>query len=181
MSLRRHIKILTWDAVFHDQMKHWEESWKYDMQRVWWWNTVSNAWYYFSNKMILEGEIKDAKMSDFSSDFQTLIVSSIWIINEFRRCKEKRNSVSNWVAYWFKKTTDLTTKHKVQFILPIGFLPWFSWSSKEMVSTSTSSSHFRGQGATRVHLKGKKWKLKFFKEEMEHHMNCKTDMMQSVS
>ena len=49
--------------------------------------------------MILEGEIKDAKMSDFSSDFQTLIVSSILIINEFRRCKEKRNSVSNWVAY----------------------------------------------------------------------------------
>ena len=32
-----------------------------------------NAWYYFSNKMILEGEIKDAKMSSFSSDFQTLI------------------------------------------------------------------------------------------------------------
>ena len=36
--------------------------------------TVSNAWYYFSNKMmILEGEIKDAKMTSFSSDFQTLI------------------------------------------------------------------------------------------------------------
>ena len=34
---------------------------------------VSNPWYYFSNKMILEGEIKDAKMSSFSSDFQTLI------------------------------------------------------------------------------------------------------------
>jgi len=34
---------------------------------TWWWNTVSNAWYYFSNKMILEGEIKDAKMSSFSS------------------------------------------------------------------------------------------------------------------
>ena len=26
-----------------------------------------------TNKMILEGEIKDAKMSSFSSDFQTLI------------------------------------------------------------------------------------------------------------
>ena len=22
-----------WDAVFHHQMKHWEESWKYDTQR----------------------------------------------------------------------------------------------------------------------------------------------------
>ena len=40
------------------------------------WNTVSNAWYYFSNRMILEGEIKDAKMSSFSSDFQTLIKHS---------------------------------------------------------------------------------------------------------
>ena len=38
-------------------------------------------------------------MSGFSSDFQTLIAFSIRIINEFRRCKEKRNSVSNWVAY----------------------------------------------------------------------------------
>ena len=51
-----------WDAMFYDQMKHWEESWKYDSQRT-----------IFSNKMILEGEIKDAKISSFSSDFQTLI------------------------------------------------------------------------------------------------------------
>ena len=28
---------------------------------------------YFSNEMILEGEIKDAKMRSFSTDFQTLI------------------------------------------------------------------------------------------------------------
>ena len=34
---------------------------------------VSNASYYFSNKMILEGETKDAKMNSFLSDFQTLI------------------------------------------------------------------------------------------------------------
>ena len=64
-------------------MKQWEDSWKYDTQQsifdelrgvfIWWWNTVSNAWYYFSNKMILEVEIKDAKMSSFSPDFQTLI------------------------------------------------------------------------------------------------------------
>ena len=43
-------------GVFHLVMKH-----------------VSNAWYYFSNKMILGGEIKDIKMTSFSSDFQTLI------------------------------------------------------------------------------------------------------------
>ena len=35
--------------------------------------TLLNARYYFSKKMILEGEIEDAKMSSFSSDFQTLI------------------------------------------------------------------------------------------------------------
>ena len=29
--------------------------------------------YHFSNKMTLEGKNKDAKMSSFSSDFQTLI------------------------------------------------------------------------------------------------------------
>ena len=167
MLVNRHIKILTWDAVSHRQMKHWEESWKYDVQQ-----SIFDELQSVSSgdetpcrmlditsqtgKMILEWEIKHAKMSGFSSDFQTLIVFSIWIINEFRRCKENRNSVSNWVAYWFHMTTDLTTKHKVKFILPIGFLPRFSWSSKEMVSTSTSSSHFWGQGATRVHLKGKK-------------------------
>ena len=72
-----------WGTVFHYQMKHWEESWKYDAaaEYFWrtsrclieWWNAVSNAWYYFSNKMNLEGEIKDAKMSGFSYDFQTLM------------------------------------------------------------------------------------------------------------
>ena len=30
-------------------------------------------WYFFSNKMILPGEIKDAKINSFSSDFQTLL------------------------------------------------------------------------------------------------------------
>ena len=40
--------------------------------------------------MILEGEIKDAKMSSFSSDFQTLIkhLFPLWIINKFEK--------SNW-------------------------------------------------------------------------------------
>ena len=63
-------------------MKHWEESWKYDAQQsvfdeLWGvssgYETVSNAWYYFSNEMILEGQINDAKMSSFSFEFQTLI------------------------------------------------------------------------------------------------------------
>ena len=48
--------------MLHHQMKHREESWKYE-----WWNTVLNAWYYLLNKKILEREIKDAKMNSFSS------------------------------------------------------------------------------------------------------------------
>ena len=40
---------------------------------IWWWNTVSNAWYYISHKIIVEGEIKVAKMISSSSYFQTLI------------------------------------------------------------------------------------------------------------
>ena len=50
-----------------------EYFWRTSRCFIWWWNTVSNAWYYFSNKMVLEGEIKDSKKSSFSSDFQTLI------------------------------------------------------------------------------------------------------------
>ena len=36
-------------------------------------NTLSNASYYFSNRMVLPEEIKDAVMRSFSSNFQTLI------------------------------------------------------------------------------------------------------------
>ena len=50
-----------------------EYFWRISRCLIWWWNAVSNAWYYFSNEMILAGEIKDAKMSSFSSSFQTLI------------------------------------------------------------------------------------------------------------
>ena len=39
--------------------------------------------------MILEGEFKDAKMSSFTSDFQTNLqisfVFSLWIIDEFEK------------------------------------------------------------------------------------------------
>ena len=72
-------------AVFHHQKKHQEESWKYDAQPSIFdeLRGVSShlmmkhcveffAWYYFSNKIILDGEIKHAKVSSFSSDFQTL-------------------------------------------------------------------------------------------------------------
>ena len=72
-----------WDTVFHRQMQYWEKSWKYDCSRVFLTNfevfplvikhCVECLILHFSNKMIWKGEIKDAKMSSFSSDFQTLI------------------------------------------------------------------------------------------------------------
>ena len=55
-----------WEAVFHHQMheilrrelkircavEYFRQTSRYF---IWWWNTVLNAWYYISNKMILEG------------------------------------------------------------------------------------------------------------------------------
>ena len=49
-----------------------EYFWRTSRCFFWWWKEV-NAWYYFSKKIIFVGEIKDTKMSSFSSDFQTLI------------------------------------------------------------------------------------------------------------
>ena len=60
-----------------------------------WWNTVSNAWYYLSNKMILEGEIKDAKMSSFSSDFQTRIKHSFPLYFHHELLMSLRSNISN--------------------------------------------------------------------------------------
>ena len=69
-------------TVFHHQMKHQEESWKYNAQRsifdelrdvssgdetLCWMLVITNK------QKNLEGEIKDARMSSFSSDHQTLV------------------------------------------------------------------------------------------------------------
>ena len=64
-------------------MKHWRENWKYDAQRSifdelrgvsFGDETLCRMLDITSQtKMILEGEFRDAKMSSFSSDFQTLI------------------------------------------------------------------------------------------------------------
>ena len=50
-TLRRELKIRLAAEYF----------WRTTRCFLWWWNIVSNAWYCSSNKMILEGEIKDAK------------------------------------------------------------------------------------------------------------------------
>ena len=80
--LQFHLMYPEGDAKFNHQMKHWEESWKYDVQ----WSIFNKLQGVSSGdetrvkclilllkKMILEGETKDAKMSSFSSVFQTLI------------------------------------------------------------------------------------------------------------
>ena len=56
-TTRNRVFLMNFEA-FHLVMKHCVES---------------LILYYFSNKKILEGEIKDAKMSSFPSDFQTAI------------------------------------------------------------------------------------------------------------
>ena len=68
------------DETLRRELKIWcasEYFWWTSRCFIWWWNTasnaVSNAWHYFSNKVIVEREIKVAKMSSFSSHFQTLI------------------------------------------------------------------------------------------------------------
>ena len=50
--------------VFHHRMKHGEESWKYEAQRSIW--RISRCFiYYFSNKMILERELRMQKWAVF--------------------------------------------------------------------------------------------------------------------
>ena len=55
------VRYQAWDAVFHHLMKQWEESLKNDLQRSIFDEpqgvssgdeTVLNAWYYISNKMM---------------------------------------------------------------------------------------------------------------------------------
>ena len=75
LGKRRHWKKKYYEPwVFHHRMKHQKESWKYEVQRsiwrilrcfIWWWNTVSSAWCYFSNKMILERELRMQKWAVF--------------------------------------------------------------------------------------------------------------------
>ena len=56
-----------WDAVLKELKirRAAEYFWRTSRCFIWWWNDVSNTWYYFSNKMTLEGEIKDAKIAVF--------------------------------------------------------------------------------------------------------------------
>ena len=64
-----------WDAVFHHQMnteKRIENTTNFEVFHLVIKHCVERL-ILLSNKIILEGEIKDTKMSSFSSDFQTLL------------------------------------------------------------------------------------------------------------
>ena len=98
MSLRSNISSMK-RSVFHHQMKHWGKSWKW----WWWWNTVSNAWYYFSNKMILEGEIGDAKMEQLFIWFPNMnywwFRQEHWQISRLSCNWDKESVVVCWNVY----------------------------------------------------------------------------------
>ena len=82
-----------------------EYFWRTSRCFIWWWNTVSNAWYYFSNKMISKEEIKDAKTSSFSSDFQTLLLSL-------------RTKLANWNSLFSETISQqFTSKLKVCYLI----------------------------------------------------------------
>ena len=72
-----------------------EYFWRISRCFIWWWNTVSNAWHYLSNKMILELEIKDAKLSSFSNT-----------IKHFKR----RNPPWNWIILIFRGQKSCTNQ-----------------------------------------------------------------------
>ena len=54
--------------------------------------------YYFSNKQILEGEIKDAKMSSFPSDFQTAIKNQFPLYSLYELLMSLRSSLDPMVC-----------------------------------------------------------------------------------
>ena len=75
----------------------------------WWWSTVSNAWYYSSNKRILEGEVKDAKLSSLhliskhSLNINFLCIFFMnyqWLrsgVNLVNSHEKKTNNIENWI------------------------------------------------------------------------------------
>ena len=94
-TLRRELKIRRAAEYF----------WRTSRCFICWWNTVSNAWYYFSNKMISKEEIKDAKTSSFSSDFQTLLLSL-------------RTKLANWNSLFSETISQqFTSKLKVCYLI----------------------------------------------------------------
>ena len=114
------------DAVCHHQIKHREESWKYDGQRGIFDElrgvssgdeTASNAWYFLSNKMILEGKIKDIKNEQFFIWFpnthETLIsfAFSLWIINEFEKFVWLLPALIPTAAFVLSKSSSFVEKH----------------------------------------------------------------------
>ena len=60
--------VLSPDETPRRELKIWraaEYFWRTSRCFIWRWNTVSNVWYFFSNKIIFEGEIKDANTEQF--------------------------------------------------------------------------------------------------------------------
>ena len=111
------------NAVLHHQLKHQEESWKYDAQ----WSifdelqgvssgdeTPLSNLSVISNKRILDGEIEDVTMSSFLSDFLSIFfMNYLWlwellILNQGSKHHNKLNSLErrgyirmSFFVYWW--------------------------------------------------------------------------------
>ena len=90
-TLRRELNI--WRAA--------EYFWRPFRCFIWWWNTASSAWCYFSNKMILKGGIKDAKMSSFFIWFPNTYLTVISL-----GCSELLMSLRSNEYPWIKNFAD---------------------------------------------------------------------------
>ena len=126
-TLRRELKI--WRAT--------EYFWQTLRCFIWWWNTKSNAWYYYSNKMILDGEINNVKTSSFSSDwllvnilmFKISFVFSLWIINEFEKFRETKGKaqiakLDDWNHKRVVFTSACLRTRRSRMLLWLKVIPW---------------------------------------------------------
>ena len=113
-TLRRELKIHVKCAA--------EYFWRTLRCFIWWWNTVSNAWYYFSNKIILEEKLGIPKWAVFhliSKQSLNINFLCIFFINYL------------WVWQIFFRTLTSTEVHRVLTILFLFLLNYPAGPSME--------------------------------------------------
>ena len=92
--------------MFHHRMKHGEESWKYEAQRSIW--RISRCFiYYFSNKMILERELRMQKWAVFH------LVSKHSLIINLLACFAGYTCRSSWQQTLLKVQSQFQTSNMV--------------------------------------------------------------------
>ena len=123
-TLRRELKIRRGDSgVF----------WRTSRCFIWWWNTVSNAWYYFSKKkMILEGEIKDAKKwavfhliskNSLNIIFFCIFFMNYWWVWEILTKSWRLVIKCQWNALWLLPPSSVQLCVSLKFPAPVRVYP----------------------------------------------------------